>query len=633
MVVITIDTLRADHVSAFDPESPVKTPAMDGLAADGVAYLRALTTNPLTFPSHASLMTGQWPLQHGVRDFTGYRLDQEALTLAEVLSQRGYETAAFVSAAVLDHRTGMAQGFDVYDDSFADQGFLGEGSRVAERPGRRTLDRALQWLRQRSGQKPFLLWLHLFEPHDPYEPPASYRSEEHSPYAGEVAYSDALVGELLEELRRQKLYEPSLVSLLSDHGEGLGDHGESRHGFFIYQSTIHIPWIVKFPSNRHAGSRPEDPVSIVDALPTFLQALDVERRDWPSKVQGRSRLREAMGADSGSDRPLYLESQTPMRQFGWSDLRGLVRGRYKLIEAPRPELYDLLEDPGESNNLFRQEGALGRRLQDALREFESRYADSQPGGGQDSLSSAQVDAELQERLRSIGYVGTSAPAASTESRAGLADPKDNIAAYEGMQAGVEAARQENWSKAIELLEQAHEEAPQAAAILSSLALTCRDAGRPQEAVQWFQEALKVVPEDHYLRLQFAQFLLKLNQPREAGQQFEEILEAQPDHFLANFNLGVQQALEGDFEKAASRFSQALKTKEDADAARMLGLCQIRLSMLDEAEQSLLLALRLAPEDPAVHANLATLYQLQGNAEKALHHQQKARSLANSQQRP
>ncbi|HSR66774.1 MAG TPA: sulfatase-like hydrolase/transferase [Acidobacteriota bacterium] len=626
LVLITIDTLRADHVSAFHSESPVQTPVMDALAADGVAYLRAFTTNPLTFPAHASLMTSQWPIQHGVRDFTGYRLEDEVLTLAEVLSGRGYRTAAFVSAAVLDHRTGMAQGFDIYDDEFAGEGFLGQGNRVAERPGRQTLDRALQWLQEQSSQQPFFLWLHLFEPHDPYEPPQPYRSRASSPYAGEVAYSDALTGELVEALRAKKLYRPALISMLSDHGEGLGEHGESRHGFFIYQSTMHVPWILKFPSNRHAGARPTEPVSLVDALPTFLQALEVERRHWPPHLQGRSRLRQAMGQDSGRLEPLYLESLTPLNQFGWSDLRGLVSGRYKLIEAPRPELYDLLQDPRERHNLFEQEGARGRRLQDALREFEARYAAAR---NEDASADPQpeMDAELQERLRSIGYVGTAAPATSGLSREGLADPKDKIEAYEKLQAGVEAARQRRWTEALALLQRAHESAPEAPAILSSLALTSRDAGRAQEALKWFRQALEAVPDDHYLRLQMAQYLLRLRQDDEARLQFEAILQTRPRHFLAHFNLGVHHARSGDFETAARYLSQALDIRDDAEAARMLGLCQIQLKRLPEAEASLLTALELAPENPAVHANLASLYSALGDSEKALQHQRKARSLA------
>lgn len=616
LVLISIDTLRADHLSSWSTSSPSSTPAIDRLASHGVAFVRTSTTNPLTLPAHASLMTGQWPPAHGVRDFTGYRLRDDALTLAETLQAQGYRTAAFVSAAVLDSQTGMGQGFEVYDDGF--ESFLGGDSRVAERPGAQTLALAKRWLRGIDRSKPFFLWVHLFEPHDPYTPPEPYRSRyPRSAYAGEVAYADALVGQLLDELRVRQLYDSSLISLLSDHGEGLGEHGESKHGFFVYESTMHVPWIVKFPHNRFAGQRVEEPVSLVDAFPTLLHGLGMNRRHWPAGLQGESRYRAASGDGQPSTALLYMESLTPRNQFGWSDLRAILRGRWKLIEAPNPELYDLQSDPSESRNLFGDQAALGKSLQEALAGFEARFQE-------DPQAPSPVDPQLQEQLRSIGYVGSPSAPLRFESRQGLADPKTMIRTYEHMQAGVEAARQKKWDEAIRQLEAAAGSAPQAPAILSSLALTCRDAGRPSQALNWFQKSLQVNPEDIYMRLQLARYLLALGQPDQACLQFESILELDPRNFLALHNLGIHSARSSDFAKSVEYFSKALKVKPDSETSRLLGLAWLNLGQLDEAEQAWLKALEIDPGNRRVHEHLAELYVRLGQPEKAARHRAKAK---------
>ncbi len=615
LVLISVDTLRADHLRSWNPSSPCATPKIDALARDGVAYLKVSTTNPLTFPAHASLMTGQWPPAHGVRDFTGYRLGDDLVTLAETLQAQGYQTAAFVSAAVLDERTGMNQGFDVYDDGF--DSFLGGDARVAERAGAETLQRVQQWLRDRVAGRPFFLWVHLFEPHDPYTPPEPYRSScPHSAYSGEVAYADALVGQLLDELRRRKLYEPSLISLLSDHGEGLGEHGESRHGFFIYESTMHVPWIVKFPHNRFAAQRVDQPASLVDAFPTFLHGLGLGRRHWPEGLQGQSRYRAARGGSFASSGPNYMESLTPRNQFGWSDLRSITNGRWKLIEAPHPELYDLHNDPGETRNLFPVQEAMGKRLQEALSLFESRFQDK-------AQAPPAVDPQLQEQLRSIGYVGSPSASIRYESRLGLADPKSMIGAYEHMQSGVEAARRKKWDQAIRELEKAAQAAPQAPAILSSLALTCRDAGRHRQSLGWFQKALQVNPQDVYMRLQLAQYLVALGRPDQAKPQFEAILEQDSENFLALFNLGIHWARSSDFSKATDYFGRALQAKPDGEAARMLGLSWLNLGSFGQAEKAWLRALEIDSENRRVHQHLAELYGRLGQPQKAARHRAKA----------
>ncbi len=617
LVLITVDTLRVDHLSSFDQSSPVRTPFVDSLAADGILFRRALTTNPITFPAHSSLLTGTWPLSHGVRDFTGSTLAEREVTLAEVLKEAGYTTAAFVSAAVLDNRTGIGQGFDVYDDGF--ETFLGEDSRVAERRGPETLARALSWLESGRGTEgPFFLWVHLFEPHDPYEPPEPYRSQyRDSLYAGEVAYVDSLVGQLLAELKTRGLYDSSVICLLSDHGEGLGDHGESKHGFFVYQSTIHVPWILKFAGGTHSGRAVEANVSIVDVFPTLMHGLEIDRRHWPSGLQGRSRYRLISGGNAREE-PLYAESVTPRNQYGWNDLRVLQSGRYKLIDTTRPELYDLRDDPGETKNLFQEQSAVGLRLRRALAEFEGRYETS-------AEHAADIDTELQERLRSLGYIGSPTASGGVQaSREGLIDPKDRVTTYEKVQQGVELSRERRWDDAIAVLEQAAREAPEASSIASSLALTCRDAGRPRLALQWFDTALRLAPGDTYMRLQLARFLMALRRPEEARVQFELILQSDPRNFLALFNLGVYWGRKPDLDKAGDYLARALSIREDGEAARMLALTLAGRSRFEEAVIAYLKALAVDPGSTRAHAGLADVYEKLGRTDKAEYHRMRAK---------
>ncbi|MFQ5741311.1 MAG: sulfatase-like hydrolase/transferase [Acidobacteriota bacterium] len=610
LILITVDTLRADYVSGINSRSLVPTPAIDSLARDGVVFLQALTTNPLTTPAHASLMTGVWPPSHGVRDFTGYRLSEENTTLAETLTGAGYATAAFVSAAVLDKRTGIGQGFETYDDSFGT--FLGHDARVAERSGKVTIEHALKWLVTHN-ERPFFLWLHLFEPHHPYRPPAPYRARfPGNPYAGEVAYADSLLEGFFAFLKKNDLYHSSVVTLLADHGEGLGDHAETRHGFFIYQSTVHIPWIIKFPREAVAGKRLGEPVSIVDVMPTLLHALGIGRDRWPVALQGSSQYRLIRSGKVRS-RALYIESLTTRHQFGWSALRAVVQGRFKFIDAPNPELYDLEKDGEESSNIFESNQALGNQLREILKQIEAQ-------GSQQAEADVSVDPELQERLRSLGYVGVQAPLPS-RTEEDLADPKSKIGVYEKMQRGVDAAREQRWNVAIPvLLEAAHSE-PRSPAIVASLALAYRDAGHSAEAVTWFEKVIDLTPEDVAMRSQLARHLLTLGRDSQARAQLEAILSRDPRNVLALYNLGTLMGRRSRFEEAIGFFNRALEIREDGATLRSLALAQTLSNQWRAAEKTLQRALRLQPRDRVAHRQLARVYQHLGEKEKARLHTQ------------
>lgn len=610
LILVTVDTLRADHVSVYDPESPAPTPALDALAADGVWFEDVSTTNPLTTPAHASLLTGTFPPHHGVRDFTGYRLADEEVTLAETLRQVGYATAGFVAAAVLDHRTGMAQGFDTYGDGF--ESFLDRDSTVAERPGSEVLAQARGWLQ--AAPRPFFVWIHLYEPHDPYTPPEPYRSRHaEDPYAGEVAYTDALLGEFFRFLRAQRLWDSSLITVASDHGEGLGEHGESRHGFFLYQSTMRVPWILRLPGGEFRGTHIVEPASLADVFPTLLHGLGVDRSQWPERLQGQSRYGLIRGTRSGGG-AIYLESLTPQYQFGWAGLQAWRQGRYKFILAPRPELYDLEADADERNNLVAEQQSLASRLRRQLEQFEESF-------DQPRVVSQAADPQLQEQLRSLGYVGVAGASGNPADDA--PDPKDKIEVYETMQRGVEAARGRQWGTAIRELSKAAEAEPESPAIVTSLALAYRDSGNREQAIRWMDRALSLTPSDSALRLEHARYLIAIGMEERARKELQAILARDPQNFLALFNLGTLEGQQGNLKQAADYFQRAVAVKEDAGALVSLALAESYLGRLETAEKHLKRALELEPENRRAHIQLAEVYERTGRHEEAVRHRRLA----------
>jgi arylsulfatase A-like enzyme/tetratricopeptide (TPR) repeat protein len=406
VVLISIDTLRADHLPAYGYRG-VDTPAIDGLRRDGILYTRAYSHTPLTLPSHTSLLTGLLPAVTGVRDNVGYSLDPARIAsgevpyLPQILKRQGYATGAAVSAYVLQGKTGLATGFDLYEDSIEFR--TGTGLAGLQRPGGETLRLVLPWLRAAAAPpaRPFLLFFHIYEPHTPYDPPEPYASRYALKYDGEIATADAIVGQLLAELKRLGAYDRSIVVLLSDHGEGLGDHGEDEHGVLLYNEAIHVPLILKLPAGQLAGRAAAAPAALTDVAPTLLALLGLP---VPPALRGASLLTLL------DDRRVYAETFYPRLHFGWSDLACLVGRRYHYIDGPDPELYDLERDPRETRNLLGDE----RREVAAMRRELSGYR-------RDLAPPAAVDPEARAAMAALGYVGRTAPPAG--GRAGTAGSK------------------------------------------------------------------------------------------------------------------------------------------------------------------------------------------------------------------
>jgi len=415
LVVVTIDTLRADRVGAYG-YAGAETPVMDALARRGVRFENALSAVPITGPAHATLFTGQYPPLHGVRDNVAFTLDARHPTLASILRGRGYRTAAFVAAFPVAAAYGFGQGFDHYNEDFHP---APAGSQGAERPGNEVADRAIEWLKT-AGSGPFFAWVHLYDPHHPYTPPPAYGSRFAGRlYDGEVAFADAQLGRVLEAVQSAGREQDTVIAVVADHGEGLGEHGEVTHAILIYQSTLRIPFFLAGPGVP-AGVTIAPRVGLVDVMPTLLGLLGVESAP---RLPGRD-LRRALQGQRLPAQPLYAESLFGRLTCRWSSLRSWVSEDWKLVQGADVELFDLGTDPGELRNLAPQEPRRVERMQAALQAAVRAMA---PGG--DTARGTALSPEQEERLQSLGYAGGSGGSGSID-EPGLPDPRANVRIYE-----------------------------------------------------------------------------------------------------------------------------------------------------------------------------------------------------------
>jgi choline-sulfatase len=449
LVIITLDTTRADRLSVYG-FMDAAMPHLDRLAREGVVFDQATSPAPLTLPAHCSLFTGLFPPAHGVRDNADRPLSSEHTTLAETLRAQGFRTGAFVGSVVLDADRGLAQGFDTYGgvvDTRASERAPGPPRR---RRGDEVVTEAIRWI-ERTDDSRFFVWAHLYDPHRPYDPPEPFRSTYTDPYTAEIAFADAQIGRLLEALNRRKLLDRTIVVVAADHGESLGDHGERDHGIFVYESVLHVPLIIRAPNV--SPRRIADVVRLVDVMPTVLDLLRVPRRP----VDGISLVGMMHGEARQVEVDAYSESQYPLR-FGWSPLRALRAGRYKLIEAPRPELYDLDRDPFEQRNIHAERRDLARALAQRLTTLERRVPARPRGDGTDPILSA----ELQQRLTSLGYIGSGESRAPSDHH-DLPDPKDCVGIFYGAPLGPPAAQRRALAKSIRVPSTVPQEQPRCGA--------------------------------------------------------------------------------------------------------------------------------------------------------------------------
>lgn len=562
LLLVTIDTLRADRIEAYG-YAAADTPHIDSLAAEGVLFESAFSHSPVTLSSHATLLTGRLPFQHGVRSNSLYQLPEDETTLAEILREAGYRTAAFISAAALDARFQLTQGFSVYDDEV---GALRGGQLIAERSASEVMDRAIAWLRK-AEDDPFFLWVHLFDPHHPYAPPEPYLSRfTSSPYDGEVAYCDQEIGRLLDELKRMGRKERTLIVLTSDHGESLGEHGEETHGIFVYDSTLKVPLIMSGPGIPKGARDERSPVGLVDVLPTVLDRLGLSTE---AALSGRDLFR------SEPAEFLYAETYLPRDFYNWSPLRALRSEGYKFIQAPRPELYDLHSDPLETQNLVAERARTTRQIASRL---ESLLASSES-----SESTYDPDELLLSRLRSLGYVGMDAPV-ENDGDAHLPDPKDKI--------GIVKALDE--------------------------AIAYFGSGRYELAERKLGEILKSDPENFLATTYLADTLFELSRNEEAIEAYREAIDKGRDTAYYHFRLGILQERLGRYDSAADEFREVVFRNPES-AAEVLGRAKALLDRgrVDGALHYLSMLEQQGSGGPALAWVLASAWHAKGEPRRAL----------------
>jgi arylsulfatase A-like enzyme/Tfp pilus assembly protein PilF len=613
VVLITLDTLRPDHLRCYGYDA-IETPNIDRLAAQGARFTEAFTPVPITLPAHTSLLTGMYPLATGVHDFVGNRVPPGIVTLAGILHDHGYATAAFLGAPVLDSRFGLNQGFDTYFDHFRLAGTEEVHLDDMKRPGDKVVDEAQKWLKRHPPQ-PLFLWVHLYDAHSPYRPPAPYAERYRGrPYDGEIAFADEQVGRLTTALERQGLLEKSVVVVVSDHGE----HGEKTHGFFVYNSTLHVVCIIKIPGD--APRMVPDEVSLVDVMPTVLQGLGIPT---PAGVQGRSLLSLVAGRASEGASNLYAESYPPLLHFGWNSLRSVQARGWKYIETTRPELYDTHADPKELNNLVSARPALAQDMRNRLRNLLSRYT---PSTGGRASENAVADPALMKSLRSLGYVAVSTGTFADASGRTLPDPKDRIQAYELVSAALIDEEQKHYAESLRKLQQAEKAGSRSGTIRFLLAGEYFHLNDFPHAAEYYQSALELDPKNSVAAYYLGVSRLETGDLEAAERAFERTLELDPKNFSAAFNLGVVYSRRRQAQPAIQAFEQAIKILPNyAEAHEALGELYLYLNRPQDAARELERAVEIAPHMAKAHSALAQAYSALGLHDKAQQEMERAKS--------
>jgi choline-sulfatase len=544
VLLITIDTLRADHLGCYG-FSLARTPRIDALARSGVRFAEAISSAPITLPSHASILTGLYPPAHGVRDNGAYALPDEAITLQETLKKAGYDTAAFVSAVVLGRRYNLAQGFDVYDDNLwsedAPKIFM-----IRERPARRTVDRALEWLekrRERKAEAPFFVWVHMFEPHQPYEPSAADAALAPSLYDGEIAGADRQVGRLLDGIEHEA--KNTLVVLTADHGESLGEHGEKTHGVFVYDATVHVPLIFRQPRLLKPGRVIAQAVRTVDVTPTVLGSLGLTSG---SRMQGIDLWPALAGTAAVPDLPQYSESLLSEAGFGMAPLFAVRYDGKKVIRAPKPELYDLAADPRELNNLY--DGS-----PDAWHDLDRRVGAVLDESAKIGLKPAAnpMDAETVEALQALGYVTTP----DLKKSMGGMDPKDGMTLRTLVEDARHALQQGKREEGRAALEKVLVAVPGNITALNMLGFIDLGEKKTEDARKRYEASLAIDPRQHRVLAQLGQISLHAGDLDGARRYYERAIALTPKFVEGLVTLGFIAVVRGDRKAADAWYSKAI----------------------------------------------------------------------------
>ena len=602
IVLITLDTTRADRMGFLGSKRGL-TPNLDALAQQCAIFTRAYAQVPLTTPSHAALLTGTYPQFNHLEDL-GMPLGNELPYLPDLLHHHGYHTAAFLGANILDAKGGMAsgfdRGFDMYDTDFHDPRPGEDRYHNVERRAGDVADRALKWL-SKNQQRPFFMWLHFYDPHDPYDPPAPFKERyAKEPYDGEIAYVDSVVGSFIEELRQRGLYQNSLIAITADHGEAFGEHGEERHGMFLYDETIRVPLLLKLPEQKFAGKRIDPRVALVDIPPSLLKAAGIAA---PASMQGQSLFPLLEASESAADenekekvseRAIFSASSYARRIFGASELRSWRSGKYLYVQAPRRELYDEPLDPGASKNLASSAKAVADTLDTQLAGFLQKTSSAQ-------TRNAKLDPTVVEKLRALGYLATESSTTKNSDKAAV-DPKDKVevanryhrALIKGEEGhydeeiadlrdivahdpdvpgayfnlGTALVNNGKYEEALPFLHKAADSFPESAAPHYELALALGFLGQLDSALREMQVASNCNPASANLHYLVASLNVQLQQMPAAIKEYEKAIQLDPNHFDANLGYGRVLLSQRRHNAALPKLIRAAKLNPDSMDAHM-----------------------------------------------------------------
>jgi arylsulfatase A-like enzyme/cytochrome c-type biogenesis protein CcmH/NrfG len=603
VVVITIDTLRADHIRSYGYQK-IETPTLDRLAREGTLFENAVAQTPLTPPSHASIFTGTYPTVHKVRNTGGFVLQPSSKTLATILQEHGWDTAAFVGASVLKKSFGFNQGFAVYDDKMPRREKKDEGE-YPERPAAEVVDHALAWLGERSS-KPFFAWLHVYDPHRPFKPPEPFRKQYlHSPYDGEIAYTDRELGRFIDAVEKKSPPDRTLIVVLADHGESLGEHGEYTHGIFLYDATLRIPLIVKGPGVP-AGMRFKPQVRTIDVLPTVLAILGGRP---PEECQGSSVLPALSGKQISPTRS-YGETLYPKMNMGWAELRAIRTDRWKYIRAPKPELYDLAQDPHETRNVIDQNPGDVRDLEQFLKRI-TQTSDGKP----EKVDTSTVDQRTMDQLKSLGYL-SGFTGRQYELTGKGPDPKDRIEvlrvhdAIETPDAKLPPARRIEMLRSVLAGDAAN---PTTYYLLGG---ELEKVGRYADAMKLYETAIRNGVENGKLYSRIADLYLRSGRKDQAIPYYEKAAQYNPSDVESQSNLATAYLEKGRVADAEKIYKWILTVEEYPAAYNGLGLIAIQRQDPAAARVQFEKAVQLDPDLVEAQLNLGLIYKMAGDRARA-----------------
>lgn len=586
VLLITLDTTRADHIGCYG-HAAAKTPTIDGLATSGVLFLNAFSQVPLTLPSHTTLLTGTYPRTNGV-PVNGVALGDGIDTLAEVFRDRGYRTGAFVSALVLDSRYGLDRGFDEYNDN------LGSHEAI-ERKADRVTDAALDWLAHPS-DKPFFTWIHYFDPHSPHTVPDTFRGQFDDPYDGEIAFVDTQIARLMKWLNQTGRRKNTLVIINGDHGEAFGEHNETEHGFFVYNTTMHVPLILSFPEKLPAQKVVDTPVGLIDVFPTIAGLFDWKDR---GELEGEN-LVPMCREETKTHRPVYGESEYPRLGFGWAPLHSITTARWKYIDAPRGELFDRVKDSQEQSNVIEQNPSVASDLNAQLQTITDKMV-------RRSNSAAASNTSALSDLEALGYVGGAASAIDANDTGLGRDPKDMVGVYVAHSKAVVALLKKRYPEVIETMERLVQQSPESDEFYNTLGRAYLETGRLVDAQHAFDMSLRRVPDNPRRLWRLGESLRRQNKVADAITALNAAVAIAPAFAEAHCSLGDAFARSGKSGEAFQHYQTAVKVSPDLARARgRLGVAFAKRQQFDKALVHLRRYVELEPTSPHALTNLGNV---------------------------